>query len=83
MKILHERGKLLEVEGEKFCGCCGSMFIPSKNYWDDYNQGVMLLQTDAQVELGEFDTHIVEKLPIPGANIYLKLRTSSKYAAHE
>lgn len=83
MKILHELGTPLEVKGEKFCGCCGSSFVLNKQQFDDYNQGVMLLQTDAQVELGEFDTYIVEKLPIPGANIYLKLRTSAVYANHE
>ena len=83
MKILHESGLPLGATLAKFCGCCGSMFFPDKDYWDNYNQGVMLLQTDDPNELGKFDTHIVEKLPIPGANIYLKLRTSSKYASHE
>ena len=83
MKILCENGLPLAVEGAKFCGCCGSLFVLDKHKLDDYNQGVMLLQTDAPMELGEFDTYIVEKLPSPGANIYLKLRTSSKYAAHE
>ena len=83
MKIINENGVPLVAKGAKFCGCCGTSFVTDKHQLDDYNQGVMLLQTDAPMELGEFDTHIVEKLPIPGANIYLKLRTLTEYDTHE
>ena len=83
MKIMHEKGIPLEADRVQFCGCCGSLFVLNKQQLNNYNQGVMLLQTNDTVELGKFDTHIVEKLPIPGANIYLKLRTLTEYDTNE